>query len=43
MNVPCVVEEACWRKGDEAGVRARTSMGMLRREEANIEFIRGMY
>ena len=42
-NVPWVVEDACWRKDVEEGVRARTSIGMERREEANMAFIRGMY
>ena len=43
MNVPWVVEDACWRKGVEAGVRARTSIGIERRAEANMAFIRGIY
>ena len=38
-----MVEDACWRKVLEVGVRASTSMGMLRRAEAKIAFIKGMY
>ena len=41
--MPWVVEAACWRNGDDVGVRAKTSMGMDRRAAAKMVFIRGMY
>lgn len=42
-NVPFVVEDACWRNGLEAGVRASTSIGMLSLADAKMAFIRGIY